>query len=275
MKDIIIYGDALAEGVAAVLARIVGISGKYRIVHLASMATTPKIGDCTLFLHQEPFDAQPILDRLPIDCRGIGFPSLEIRHLWPFTCINPFNRADPPQYPHGRFPKGDSFIVSCLERGVPPEKIVDYYCSVEWNDAWPDLRAVEQEDCERLSMLDARTQFSMAPYIREHVSRTRLFWNSTAPTNEVFSELVFGILKRMYGEKPPISRKVLVELMHRFGEQDFFGQATVPIHPHVARTFDLRWYKNDAKFSYMGEMLTYREYFEQMVRDSLTSMVAT
>ncbi len=274
MQSIVVLGDALAEAVAMVLARIAGISGKYRLIHLTPTATVPNIADCAVFVHQEPYGAAHIIERLPKDCRHIGFPSLELRHLWPFTCVNPFNKADPPRYPQGRFPIGDSFIVSCLERGVPPERIVDYYCSVEWNDAWPDLRALEQADFDRLSMLDAKTQFSMVPYIREHLSRARLFWNSTGPTNDVFSELVLGILARMYGEKTPISRKVLTELLHRFGERDLFGQATVPIHPHVARTFGLRWYSNEAKFYYLGEMLGYREYFEQMVRESLAVSVA-
>ncbi|HUZ50380.1 MAG TPA: WcbI family polysaccharide biosynthesis putative acetyltransferase [Candidatus Dormibacteraeota bacterium] len=274
MRSIVVFGDALAGAIAIVLDRIAGISGKYGVVHLGAenvAASTRALAECALFLHQEPYEAGQLLTAIPAGCERIAFPSLELRYLWPFTCVNPFNRPEPPRYPNGRFPYGDSFIISCLQQHVNPDKIVEYYLSVEWDVSWPDLQSLHQTELERLDWLEARTDVKMVPYIQEYASQRRLFWGAAGPTNALLCELIIRLLDRMFASKVLITRRVLTELLYSFGDRDLFGQIAVPIHPRVAEYFSLQWYNPTAGHQHFDEILGYREYFERMIEASLAA----
>lgn len=270
MKSIILYGGTLAATIASVLSRIGGISGKYRVIHVPfDNANGPPadLESCDIFFRQDPY-ACAFEQALPNDTVRVAFPTLEVRHLWPLHCANPYNRPEPPRFPAGRFPYGDSFVVSCLQKNVDPDAIVKFCTSGAWGEAWPDLSACREHEIARLETMDARVDVPILPYIQEHLQQRRLFWAPAAPTNSLLSELIVRMLDRAFAPNKLISRKVLEELLHLQGAWDLFGAIAVPIHPHVAKQFNLTWYDPHERYNYFGEMLGYREYFERMLGEN-------
>ena len=270
MKSIVVCGDAVAAAIALVLDRVLGISGTYRVMHLPSSASisSQSLASCAILLRQEPYENTIPDSTIPADCTRITFPSLELRSLWPFNCANPYNRPEPPRYPSGRFPYGDSFILSCLEKGIDPKHILDCYLGIEWAVSWPDLENLQKEDRERLDALDARCDVRIATFVHENLQHERLFWAAHAPTNKLLCELIVRLLDRTFAPKKLVSRRVLTELLHRVGAEDLFGAIGVPIHPHVARHFSLQWYDAQQRYAFFGERLTYDEYFKRMIREA-------
>jgi hypothetical protein len=268
MKSIVVYGGILAETIASVLARIAGINGAYRIKYVSpdsAASDLPDFASCAVFFRQDPYASAAFEEALPDDCIRLSFPTLEVRHLWPFNCINPFVRPEPPRFPAGRFPFGDSFIVSCLQQSIDPDLIVDYYVSQEWDPSWPDLAVCERDENARLESVEERVDIKMLPYLREHFQKRRLFWAPAAPTNALLAELIVCMLDRAFAPKTFVSRKVLEELLHRQGDWELFGGIVVPVHPTVAKQFGLAWYDPDELYNHFGEKIDYREYFERMV----------
>ena len=271
MKSIVVYGGILAATITSMLSRIGGISGKYRVVHVSADvsngATPTDLASCAIFFRQDPYVCA-FEDSLPSECLRLAFPTLDARHLWPFHCANPYNRPEPPRFPAGRFPYGNSFIVSCLKQGIDPAIIVDRYISAPWGPSWPDLEACERSENARLEAMDARVDIPMLSYIRENIHHRRLFWAPASPTNALLSELIVRMLDRAFAPAKLVSRKVLEELMHLQGAWDLFGAISVPIHPHVAQRFGLQWYDTSEPFRYFDEFIGYREYYDRMVSEN-------
>lgn len=268
MKLIVVYGGVLAATIAAVMRRISGISGTHRVVYVPAegpAVALEGLDDCAVFLRQDPYKAAWLEDALPSGCIRISFPTLEVRHLWPLHCVNPYNQPEVPRYPAGRFPFGDSFVVTCLQQQVNPAQIVELCTSGEWARSWPDLEVLERDEFARLQDAELRMDVGMLPYIRENLQRTRLFWAPASPTNALLAELIVRLLDRAFAPAKLVSRKVLEELLHLQGEWELFGSIAVPIHPQVAKHFGLTWYDPNERYNYFGEKLSNRQYFERMV----------
>jgi len=273
-KTIAVYGDSQAEAVSLVLARLQAVSAEFETFYrpgsggAESAATRFPVG--SIVCEQQPGDPSPVRGSAPQNIRRVRFPRLAFNLLWPFNCINPFNKPEPPLYPFGRFPYGDSFIVSCINRGVSADTILQYYSAAGWPPTWPNLDKSFQIESARLSAQDGRSEVKIGSFVLKYFRKKRLFWAANSPANKLLAELVYRLLHAMLGAEQSTQRAEIEDVLFHFGPRDLLGSMSVPIHPLVARHFGLDWYAADALYAYFGEReLTYEQYYSEMIEHAL------
>jgi hypothetical protein len=270
-KTLIVFGDAQAEALTAVMRIVPRIASRFDILYASNIAEkqslfpTHKIATCAVFCEQQ---GSPVLSgfrKLPQDCLHVTFPSLDLNLLWPFNCINPYNVPEPPQFPYGRFPYGNSFVLNCVERGIPPREIMRYLLTAGWDASWPDLDRLYQAESARLLALDEKNNIKIGSYILKHFRTERLFWAVNNPTNKLFSELFFQLMHACFGSMIEREAAALSDIASR----EIFGTLSVPIHPQVATYFGLTWYDPRERHNYFDQRtISYEQYFEDLIATS-------
>jgi len=272
-KTIAVYGDSQAEAVSLVLSGLPAVSAEFEIAYFSGSAANsvaPQLQEGSIVCEQQPGESSLVRAKAPQNIRRVRFPRLAFNLLWPFNCINPFNKPEPPLYPFGRFPYGDSFIVSCINRGVSADTILDYYSAAEWPPTWPNLDKLFQVESARLSAQDGRNNVKIGSFALKYFRKRRLFWAANGPANKLLAELVYRLLHAMLGAEQPIGRAQIEDVLFHFGPRDLLGAMSVPVHPLVARHFGLEWYAAGDLYAYFGEReLTYEQYFSEMIEQAL------
>jgi len=131
--------------------------------------------------------------RVPI----IRFPELSFGALWPLNAENPYNIPEPPKYPHGRFPYGDSFIAASVQRGTKPEEIIQFCFSQIWPESWPDLENLFRGEAKRLLDLDERNDVKIGAYIIRGVTSRRLFTNINTQSDSLLAALGVRLIRHL------------------------------------------------------------------------------
>jgi len=187
--------------------------------------------------------------------------------LWPMTAVNPYNPSEP-SFPFGRFPYGDRVILSQIDAGKSPEEILEYYLNA-WDDYKPDLDRLLKLELARFAARDAKCDIGMGQVFFDYFAAERPLWTVNHPTRRLLQELVERIA----------AAALLVD--KRFAEADIattmeshfalsprgpLGVISVPIHPGVARHFQLSWYdENEHHFLWDGTSLVYQDYFKELI----------
>jgi hypothetical protein len=268
-KTLIVSGDVQAEALAGLLRGVPRVAERFEIVYAnhAVQQTNPneKLADCAVLCEQQSSDSLTASTRLPQDCLRVTFPRLELNLLWPFNCVNLYNEPEPPEFRFGRFPYGDSFVLNCVDRDVPPDDIMRHCLSAEWNQSWPDLDQLQQREGERLLALDAENTVKIGSYILNHFRTERLFWSVNNPTNKLFADLLFQVLHACFGSMIERSTADLGGIAAR----EIFGTLNVPIHRKVAKHFGLTWCDPRERYNYFDRAhLSYNQYFEKLIETS-------
>lgn len=264
-QNILAYGGQQAEAVALVLGRIPSLAAHAAVSYTSDAAEGDLLAACTVLLLEEgvPAPAKHVLGKR---CRVVTFPALDFYALWPFNCVNPHNKPEPPLFPFGRFPYGDSFVQSCIDRQIPADRIIALYSGPAWDASWPDLDRLFQSESLRLAAKDARCSVRLGSYILKHFRRERLFTAVHSPTDVLFTQLVARLLDAGLPAGPRVSNAEIASVLAGLGTRDLLGALAVPIHPKVAEHFGLVWYDAGDLYNYFDiENLTYEEYFRQMI----------
>lgn len=263
-STIFVLGDPQAEAIALLLRHTPAIGQKFSVRHAGTdVAITPKPGDVVF----EQVDLErPKAPRQAKEVRRVTFPAMSFGLLWPLHSVNEFNETDPPHFPHGLFPYGDSFIVSCVEQGVSTDDIIKLYMAQTWPTSWPDLDKLFQQETARLTQLDAKCDVKIGSYTLKHFRRQRLFAAYNCPTNALLGEVTVRLLDAALPALGDHVQKSVDEVRSTFA-RDILGAVNVPIHPLVAEHFGLLWYDREQRYNFFDQQnLSYREYFEAMIR---------
>lgn len=270
----IIHGDAQAEAVALILRRLPQIVAAHDVVYSDSR-TPAAVGKETLTACSHVFE-QHGAQRTPFpnlarNCKRITFPSLRLKLLWPLAAPNPYNCPEPGN-PVGRFPVGDSFIAACLDRGVPADEIMQYYQAPVWSGTWPNLDALFSEESARLSSIDAKCDVKIGSFVLKNFRKERLFWAIEAPTNRLLSELVYRLLHAAFGPLPEYAREHVESAVSSVGPRDVMGRFAIPLHPLVARHFNLQWFDASERYAVFEEYVSFAEYYNGMIQYAAKQM---
>lgn len=269
----LLRGDAQAEAAALVLRALPPVSAAYDVVYCDSRRneapSREAVSACAYSFEQQGRDASYV-SRLPRNCKRIAFPELRFRLLWPLAAPNPFNRPDSTN-PLGPFPWGDSFITACVKRGMDADEILRFYEAPAWHASWPNLDMLFKDESSALSTADAKCDVKIGSFVLKHFRKSRLFWATNAPTNHLLAELVYRLLHAALGPSMEIDRASVQAALAAMGGRDLLGRAAAPIHPLVARHFQLEWYDSQEKYvSFNGEERTFAEYYRDMIAHSST-----
>ena len=272
-KQLVVCGDSQAEAVALVLQSVDFIKAAYDVRYVPAAPSNSGgqtiLQAAAIVCEQTSANQAALRKDISPNQRRLRFPALEFNLLWPLTCANPFDRAEPPKYPFGRFPYGDSFILNCIRRNMPAKKIMESYSVGAWPPTWPNLNKLFQTESARLSSQDTRNDVKIGAFVLKYFRRKRLFWAAKNPSNLLFAELVFRLLHACFGAEQPVDRIDLEKLLAGLGTRDLLATISVPIHPLVAQHFDLEWYDADAAYPYFDGEYTYVQYFSEMIDHSV------
>ena len=271
----IVYGDCQAEAVAMVLQKDPVVSKLLRVIYSRSyehpvdgrpQLSPSDVEECAVLCEQHDPAGFGQRSQLPTTCRIVRFPALDLNLLWPFNCINPYNKSEPPTFPFGRFPYGDRVIVAGIDSNLPSEEILDYYLN-HYDDYKVDLDHLLRLESARLAAREANCDVKMANSVLQRYPEERLFWAINHPTNALLEELIEKILDRCGGVDPAlIDANIGNTLAAYFGPQGPLGAANIPIHPQVAEHLHLRWYDPKGPFrNWDGKLYSYHEYFAAMI----------
>jgi hypothetical protein len=258
LESLIVAGNAQANAVALILRHIPAIAERYEVAY----EDAPPAAGAVLCIQGEA--EVPAFGEGRSKPRIIRFPNLKFEALWPFHRVNPFDRKEPPDYPHGRFPYGDSFIASCVENDVPQHEIMHFVLAPDWNPSWPGIGDLLAAETKRLQTEDAANDVKIGDCILDRFRTERLFWTVDAPTNVLLSEVVIRLLDVLLDDPP--ERAETLKIFFDTASQEFFGSYAVPIHPYVARHLGLTWYRAGERYRHFGDApMSYGKYFEAMI----------
>jgi hypothetical protein len=271
-KRIAISGDAQAEAIALVLRKLPWLTEGHDVVYvpLSDPNAGATLRESAIACEQQGSPSErPAGRKLFKKTQRVRFPALQFNLLWPLTCVNAFDRAEPPDYPFGRFPYGDSFILGCVRRKLPAETIMQYYAVRKWPPTWPNLDKLFQSESVRLSAQDAHNDVKIGAYILKYFRKKRLFWAAKNPSNQLFGEMVFRLLHACFGPDQPTDRQDLEKVFYAMGPRDLLAPMSVPIHPLVVKHFHLEWYDPGDSYAYFDREFTYEQYFSEMIEHAL------
>jgi len=263
---LIVHGNCQTEALHAIFQTIpflaerfeIGLSSSFN-ADLPNQPTPEDAARCALLFEQHDRNAYPLRDILPSSCTIVTFPSVDCNLLWPWNATNPCNAPEPPTFPHGRFPYGDSILNRCVDEGLSVDAIVKYYFKRLWEEQPPPMERLLSLERARLEAREKHCDVKMADYFFDRFRDTRLHWSANHPTTLILCELILRLLRTVLPEAEDMERSELVYRVRLLlGEP--LGQIGVPIHPEVARALSLRWYRERATYPYYGSEYTMEAY---------------
>jgi tetratricopeptide (TPR) repeat protein len=190
----------------------------------------------------------------------IFFPNITGMFLWPFGG-RPHPRNKPEPYlPHGPYDlnMGDRWLdraasgrhLDSAEAG----RIADDYLALDLATAAKADRLYELI-IDRQRQRDAKSGFACADLIERHLHDEVIFPTAATFTLRLFRHLIGCLFYRLGGSQDDIA--LMLDRMVRTP----FPLTARPVHPSIAKLFDLRYMKPDTRYRfYTFEFLTLREY---------------
>ena len=270
---VIIYGNCQAQVLGAMSSGL--FDSHYEFVHIPSVASITALAlpddafaRCNILLEQVgATQSFPFLDRLPPGVRIIRFPPLNLLALWPFTCADPRNRPEPPEFPFGRYPYGDRIALQIWEQGLRGPDAVANYAEAS-SRALPDTNRLLQMEFKRFELIETGCDVKISDYLRQNIRLNRLFYTYNHPTMKLIHILFKRIWQTIEYDKVTSLHRLLDEHQTRFLSDGNswrpFENHQQPIFPQLARDLNLEWWGEDIRYfdARAGKMATHDEFFE-------------
>jgi hypothetical protein len=213
----------------------------------------------------------PGWESLPASARHVRFAELSFPILWPFNCVDPRNRYDPPKFPWGAWPYGDRIALQVAKEGLRGPAAVAAYVE-RGSRVIPNPERMLDMETARSRKRDANVDLSMTNYVLQHFRQKRLF----ATYNHASNALIWEMFEQLMGNTVLPDLAVGAEEFARcraaFMAPDLvfpnFDNFQMPIHPGVVSGYDLEWvnettvyrYFDEGRFNFADFMTKYIEY---------------
>lgn len=263
---LIVSGNCQARFVARVLGDHPEVKDRYRVVYFRAFrkgdTDTLKredIESCALLFEQIAHQAPelPDKDQLPADAKVLRFPILWLNTLWPQAIDDPRNEASKsPEHPGGLWPYGDRFILKLLDQGLSPDKAVEDYLE-RWDlSEKMDLERFHHINWAKAKELDRRAEVKLGRYVEENFRKERLFVTRNHPSQEMLTV----VRDKVYEAAgfAPMADDANVE-----PASGGMYNTHVPVHPSVAKFFELEWWTPDLAYRTHGEDMAIGEYLRR------------
>jgi tetratricopeptide (TPR) repeat protein/capsular polysaccharide biosynthesis protein len=180
--------------------------------------------------------------------RRISVPLVSASFLWPFGGAAHPSNTDSPFLKGGPFPGelGDGFLNRLIRDGVPADRALEQYRQHDLGGpAALDRRYELIIDQQRLR--DEACDFSIAPEIEQHFRKESLFLSPHHPGLRITRALAAQCFYHMGAPRD------CIEMLVRDLNRSPFPQVELPIHPTVARHFNLEYIHPETDFYWHGE----------------------
>lgn len=237
--------------------------------HAASgqVVEQPSVADlarCVLYLEQYEYRPRAEVRELlrsgvPAGCPKRVFPPLVMHSLWPFDVVAQRMPPDA-RFVWGRYPMGDAIGLEVAALGLEIGAAVEAYWRLS-AERMPDLNALLAHDLDRMDQRDLASDVKIADHVRENFRNRHLFWTN----RQVSIDLIGELGARLYRASLPVlgGDEALGLERIRLGLPalgDGMGDLQVPIHPQIARTFDLDYVDETTRYRWYDQRWTFHEY---------------
>ena len=188
--------------------------------------------------------------------RIIKFPLLHFASLWPFDHYNgPGDKeAYEREWPNLTFLYHDGLLAR-LRKEIPDreERLLAYRSlSV---DAIINFARLHDFEKRRLTAMDKQFGCEIGQFILDNFQRRRLFYTTNHPNGQIIGMLMQYLLRQLgigRGFRPNSTL-------------DHLRRLQVPVHPKVAETLGVTWAKENTKYLYGGEQITWETYIRRYI----------
>jgi hypothetical protein len=262
---VLIVGNCQAQTVHEALARSGEFDDrldvKYHFValqqnlHEAGRAEVES-SDVLLVQDIRDWENYPLRPYIRDGARIIKFPLLHFASLWPFDHYNgPGDKeAYEREWPNLTFLYHDGLLAR-LRKEIPDrdERLLAYRSlSVDGIINFARLHDFEKR---RLTAMDKQFGCEIGQFILDNFQRRRLFYTTNHPNGQIIGMLMQYLLRQLgigRGFRPNSTL-------------DHLRRLQVPVHPKVAETLGVTWAKENTKYLYGGEQITWETYIRRYI----------
>jgi hypothetical protein len=193
----------------------------------------------------------PLRPYIQDSVRIIKFPLLHFASLWPFDHYNgPGDKeAYEREWPNLTFLYHDGLLAR-LRKEIPDreQRLLAYRTlSVDGIINFTKLHDFEKR---RLTAMDKQFGCEIGQFILDHFQRRRLFYTTNHPNGQVLGMLMQYLLRELEIDQGYRPSSTL----------DHLSRLQVPVHPKVAKALGVTWAKENTKYLYGGEQITWETY---------------
>jgi hypothetical protein len=257
---VLIVGNCQAQTVHEALARsgefADGLDVKYHFVALQQNLhelgkAELKSSDVLLVQDIRDWENYPLRPYIHESVRIIKFPLLHFASLWPFDHYNgPGDKeAYEREWPNLTFLYHDGLLAR-LRKEIPDreQRLLAYRAlSVDGIINFARLHDFEKR---RLTAMDKQFGCKIGQFILDNFRRRRLFYTTNHPNGQIIGMLMQYLLRQLGMDQGYRPNSTL----------DHLRRLQVPVHPKVAKALGVTWAKENTKYLYGGEQITWETY---------------
>jgi hypothetical protein len=181
----------------------------------------------------------------------IKFPLLHFASLWPFDHYNgPGDKeAYEREWPNLTFLYHDGLLAR-LRKEIPDrEQRLRAYRTLSV-DGVINFARLHDFEKRRLTAMDKQFGCEIGQFILDHFQRRKLFYTTNHPNGQIIGMLMQYLLRQLGMDQGYRPNSTL----------DHLRRLQVPVHPKVAQALGVTWAKENTKYLYGGEQITWETY---------------
>jgi Flp pilus assembly protein TadD len=267
MALIAFIGDHQVRCLRTLFDRTLGVSTGQKTVHVDPFAGVSddhrrQIEDADTLVVQSalpPPEPEMDLDKLNPGAARFLVPRVTGDFLWPFGGQPHIRSFATGQIPGGVFTSefGDAYLNRAMGDELGIETVVRAYRDLDVA-ARVDLDLYLRLFIEQQKHLDPDAVYGIGEFVMRHFRTEPLFSSPSRPNARVIGHLA-GVLFRRMGLGD--DRATKIEQSDEMG-----SDAELPIHPSVARHFDLKWLKHNHIYMFLwNQRVSFEEYARRYV----------
>jgi hypothetical protein len=263
--NVVIIGNCQAQTVYEALMRTQAfntkVDAKYHFVglqqNLHDLARS-ELANCEMLFVQDINDwaNYPLREEIREDLPIIKFPLLHFASLWPFDHYNgPGDReAYEREAPNLTFLYLDGLLARLRKEISDREERLVAYRSLSVDGVVNYIRLHDFER-RRLLAMDQQFGFHIGEFILKNFQKKQLFYTTNHPNGPILAMLLQYLLRYL----------AIEESCRRIASLDHLKRLQVPVHPKVAAALGVRWARENTKYLYGGERITWETYVRRYI----------
>jgi hypothetical protein len=215
-----------------------------------------KNSDILLVQDIRDWENYPLRPYIQDDVQIIKFPLLHFASLWPFDHYNgPGDKeAYEREWPNLTFLYHDGLLAR-LRKEIPDreERLLAYRSlSVDGIINFARLHDFEKR---RLTAMDNQFGCQIGQFILDNFQRRKLFYTTNHPNGQIIGMLMQYLLQKLGMNRSCRPNSAL----------DHLRRLQVPVHPKVAQALGVAWARENTKYLYGGEQITWETYVRRYI----------
>ncbi len=207
---------------------------------------------------------QALRAALPENCELRRFAMPEMLAFWPFLSADPRAVPEPDLYVPARYRFGDRIAAGLTHYTMADDLLYMIYEGMTEKEM-PNLDALLAMDVMNWKRLDARSDVKLAAYMQKSIHKERVFNAPTIPG----PALLRALTERLLASPAVHAHATQTDLLSDLDAvtEGFVGRREeLPIHPLVARHFNLAWWSPDHIYRWHANRVSFKDYILDYIR---------